>query len=170
MWEGNISFGIIAPQFTTPSATPHMSINGDEFPLQYQPLYYNNIEFLCRPDNAHLCAVLLAMGHSTGGMVSWDAAKYACNPVPVPRATHNGKRIALTRPGLTPPHCDSYDRTDSTTAQRVQAVLEWAPEVKLGFVPFSHLPHIRELLERVMEKPGLYSRSGKCLVAQAVIC
>ena len=105
-------------------------------------------------DNPHTAAILFGLTHPEGGMVSWDSFKLANNPRPRPKT--------MTKQTLTKCHFDAYGDNDKVVeaVQRIQAMISIEDRIKLGYVPDSTNPEIKQLLLEITQKPNLYKTAG----------
>jgi len=146
---GNASFAYLNKQYTTLADTPTSVIAYESVYFALNTVHAKvNIPLLMA--NTHTTAVLLALSHRDG-MISWDSAKYASNPKPLPKG--------MTKQDLTKFHFDKYGAIDGAGG-RIQAILVSEESVKLGYVPYTHLPEVQRLIAIALGKPKLYDGNG----------
>lgn len=117
----------------------------NEVYVDHNPVYSKvNLATLTDLNNRRMLSVLLGLTHPIDTMVSWDSAK----------VSYNHKSGANS---LTAPHIDYYN--DIT--ERVQVILNAVENrTKLFYIPNTLDPMVKELMEKIEKKPGLYKDNG----------
>lgn len=148
---GNASFSYFFKQPCSKDDTLHTNIGNEKIYLTENSGYQVNLKLL--EDNPHTTAVLLAMTHPEGGMVSWDSFKLANNPKPKPKT--------MTKQTLTKCHFDAYGGgVNRDVMERYQAIVSIEDRIKLGYVPDSTHPDIKSLLIAISKNKSLYDQDG----------
>jgi hypothetical protein len=148
---GNASFGYFFKQPCAIYDTIKTELNGDNVYLTENSGYQVNLALL--EDNPHTAAVLLALTHPTGGMISWDSFKLSNNPSPKPKN--------MTKQELTKCHFDAYGGgVNNDITYRHQAIIAIEDKIKLGYVPDSINQKVKDLIQKVSKNSLLYDQDG----------
>jgi hypothetical protein len=150
---GNSSFGYFFKQPYEDTLTT--TISNETLYVTQNYGYQVNLNLLL--DNKHTTAVLLALTHPKGGMVSWDSFKLANNPKPKP--------AKMTKQTLTACHIDMYN----DDADRYQAIISIEEKIKLGFVPDSINENVKKQICSILNKKNFYSNGFKSISDKKLI-
>jgi hypothetical protein len=153
---GNSSFGYFFKQPAAKQDTLTTSISTNKETLYVTQNYGHQVNLNLLLDNVHTTAILLALTHKSGGMVSWDSFKLAENPRPKPSG--------MTQQSLTACHFDAYggcigNDTNNGT-ERFQAIIAIEEKIKLGYLPDSTNDRIKKLLVSLTGNDNLYKSNG----------